>query len=67
MCRIKYPTKATQHENDKPYDPVLQSLTAALNSERKHNDERSESLRLVIRGGFAANKTTSLGVPRQHF
>ena len=67
MYTIKYPTKNTQHENEKPYDPVLESLTAALNSERKHDDERAESLRLVIRGGFAANKTNIIGSSQASF
>ena len=38
MYTIKYPTRNTQHENKKPYDPVLESLTAALNSKRRHDD-----------------------------
>ena len=67
MYTVKYPTKSNQLENEKPYDPVLESLTAALNSERKHNDERAESLRLVIRGGFAANKTFISGSSQAAF
>jgi hypothetical protein len=67
MYTIKYPTKNTQHDNEKPYDPVLDSLTAALNSERKHDDERAESLRLIIRGGFAANKTNVIGSSQAAF
>jgi hypothetical protein len=67
MYTIKYPTKNTQHENEKPYDPVLDSLTAALNSERKHSDDRAESLRLIIRGGFAANKTNIIGSSQAAF
>ena len=64
---IKYPTKNTQHENEKPYESVLESLTSALNSENKHTDERSESLRLVIRGAFAANKTNIIGSSQAAF
>ena len=67
MYTIKYPTKNTQHENEKPYDPVLESLTAAMNSDPKHDDERAESLRLVIRGGFAANKTNIIGSSQAAF
>jgi hypothetical protein len=67
MYTIKYPTKNTQHENEKPYDPVLESLTVAMNSERRHDDERAESLRLVIRGAFAANKTNIIGSSQAAF
>ena len=67
MYTIKYPTKNTQHKKKNPYNPVLESLTAALNSKRRHDDERAESLRLVICGGFAANMTNIIGSSQAAF
>ena len=58
---LKYPVKNTQESDAKPYESVVDSLTAAYGSARKHESDRAESLRLLIRAGFAHNKTNVVG------
>lgn len=58
---IKYPTKSTQEQNSDPYKEVLSALTRLFNRERKHSDDRAESLRLLIASAFAHNKENIIG------
>ena len=67
MYTIKYPTKNTQDQNAEPYEMVIQSLTAAQSKVEDDRTSRSQSLSLLIRAGFAANKTNIIGASQASF
>ena len=67
LYTIKYPTKKTQEQNSKPYENVLESLTKAMNTSPKTEDAKRNSLSLIIRGGFAANKENLIGASQAAF
>mmetsp|Transcript_23438 Transcript_23438/g.50808 ORF Transcript_23438/g.50808 Transcript_23438/m.50808 type:complete len:100 (+) Transcript_23438:666-965(+) len=64
---VKYINKNTQHDNERPYQPIVDGVAKVMAARRKHKLDTQESIRTVMVGAAIQNKTNIVGASMTSF